>query len=123
MDCCFYLLQGPFYQQGDRSTHKAAMIDKIRKRHQDIMGILQDIIDFACPQLLLEFTTLFLLCLTTLFFAQEASMRKMWKQAIALGSTSIMAIMVVYVMCCYSQVLKDQVYKSPNTGCSLLGSY
>ena len=93
-------------------TNTATMIGQIRKAHQDVMGILHGMIDFACTPLLLQFTTLFLLCLTTLFFGQEAFMRKMWKQASALGTTSFMAILVVYVMCYYSQMLKDQVYKS-----------
>ena len=75
-------------------------LEKIRRIHQELMDSLQGIIDFGHPQLLLEFTALFLKCLIKMFFAQEASTRpNMLRQAIGMASTSVWIIMVVFCFC------------------------
>ena len=90
-------------------TNKCGKLDQLRSIHQDVMGILQNVIDYAYPQLLLEFTALYFLCLTKLFFAQESVLRSMYRQGAAMGITSFMIMLIVYAMCNQSQKLKDQV--------------
>ena len=85
-----------------------ATLEKIRRIHQGLMYSLQGIVDFAHPQLLLLFTSLFLCCLTKMFFTQEAIMRLMYRQAIGMGTTSFWIIMVVFAYCYNSQKVKDQ---------------
>ena len=85
-------------------------LERIRRIHQELMDTLQTILEFAHPQLLLEFTTFFLCSLTRMFFAQEASTRpNMLRQAIGMASTSVWMIMVVFLFCYKTQKLKDKV--------------
>ena len=87
------------------------MLEELRKVHQELMDSLQSLMEFAYPQLLLEFTALFLSCLTKMFFSQEAASRGicMIRQAISMGSLSLWIVIVVFVFCYISQKMKDQV--------------
>ena len=86
------------------------MLEELRKVHQELMDSLQSLMEFAYPQLLLEFTALFLSCLTKMFFSQEAVSRCMIRQAISMGSLSLWIVIVVFIFCYISQKMKDQVF-------------
>ena len=84
------------------------ILEEFRKVHQGLMDSLQSLMEFAYPQLLLEFTALFLSCLTKMFFSQEAATRCMLRQAISMGSLALWIVVVVFIFCYISQKMKDQ---------------
>ena len=84
-------------------------LEKIRRIHQGLMDSLEGILDFTHPQLLLEFTALFLFCLTKLFFAQESIMQEIYISGVPLILTSVWIILLVYGYCFITQKVKDQV--------------
>ena len=84
-------------------------LERLRKIHQELMDSLEMVMEFAHPQLLFTFTALFLLSLTKLFFAQEATSRCMYRQAISMGILAFWIVIVICNFCMNSQKLKDQV--------------
>ena len=89
------------------------MLEQLRQLHQELMGILQQIMDFAHPQFLFELTSLFLLCLSNLFFTQESLARAMSVDMYITGgllaATSFLIFIIVHRVCRNAQRIKDQV--------------
>ena len=84
-------------------------LERLRKIHQELMDSLQMVLDFAHPPLFFTFTALFILSLTKMFFAQEATSRCMYRQAISMGCLALWIMIVVFNFCMNSQKFKDQV--------------
>ena len=84
-------------------------LERVRKIHQELMDSVDHIMNFAHPQCLFAFTSLFLSPLGKLFFATEAAKRCMYRHSISMACMAFWMIVVVFTFCFYSQKFKDQV--------------